>query len=63
MARPQILHYDRNSSTLEIELKQKTYLKHNKDSFASLKQKISKETDKKKNSDSTKPSLNIMGSR
>ena len=59
MARPEILQYDRNTSQLEIEQKQKTYLKHNKDCFASLKQKINKETVEKRSSDSTKTNLNI----
>ena len=60
MTRPEILQYDRNTSQQEIELKQKTYLKHNKDSFASLKQKIYKEKDKKNYSDSTETSVNII---
>ena len=59
MTRPEILQYDRNTSQQEIELKQKTYLKHNKDSFASLKQKIYKQ-DKKNYSDSTETSVNII---
>ena len=59
VARPEILQYDRNTSQLEIEQKQKTYLKHNKDCFASLKQKINKETVEKRSSDSMKTNLNI----
>ena len=40
VARPEVLHYDRNSSQKEIEEKQKTYMRKNKDSFSLLKQKI-----------------------
>ena len=53
VARPEVLHYDRNTNKEEIELKQKTYLKENKDSFTSLKQKVRINNEKKNDLQST----------